>query len=746
MMTVPTSKEIEKAIFEAALQLDDSAIRSAFLDQACNGQPGLRGRLEKLLALQTSADKFFKAIPLRERTGDVAAQSSTIPASRASEIAKAVEGVSTLIGNYLLLERLGEGGCGVVFLAEQQKPVRRRVALKIVRLGMDTENVIARFKAEQQALALMDHPNIAHVLDAGATESGRPYFVMELVQGTKITDYCNQHSHDISQRLKLFIRVCHAIQHAHQKGVIHRDIKPSNILVTLHDGAPVPKVIDFGIAKATQGRLTDDTLYTACDQFVGTPAYMSPEQAEFSGMDVDTRSDIYSLGVLLYELLTEQTPFDSKELLKSGMDELRRTLRERDPHPPSTMLTTLGDTKLRAVAAHHHADPPRLVSTLRGDLDWIVMKALEKDRRRRYETANGLAMDVQRYLDNEPVVARPPSRLYQFQKLVRRNRVIFAAMAAVAAALLIGLSVSTWLFFEERAARRDAVAAEQQQIRLRQESDRLRQQAEFRQKLTAATFDRSRDRIEEADLLVAGIPAPEPNLEYADLYRTLGDWHAVNDRWSKAMDRFTVLVQVNQPDDWDVTTLDYLRYGPLFLETGDAAGYEKFRQSAVAHFSGTTNPVAAERVLKVSSLAPPGADLLAALAPLAMIASNSLADPPQERWQKSLASWRAFSLALMEYRRGNYAAVDEWREKAASFQANDNGYAREVTFHLVQIMAHYKGGNAAQPRSELAGVQQQIESHFKKLPVDGDDGYWFDWVFARILLREATALMADSKS
>ncbi|HLX69764.1 MAG TPA: serine/threonine protein kinase, partial [Verrucomicrobiae bacterium] len=398
------------------------------------------------------------------------------------------------------------------------------------------------------------------------------------------------------------------------------------------------------------------------------------------------------------------------------------------------------------VAAHHHADPPRLVSTLRGDLDWIVMKALEKDRRRRYETANGLAMDVQRYLNDEPVVARPPSRLYQFQKLVRRNRVIFAAIAAVTVALLIGLSLSTWLFFEERAARREAVAAEQQQIRLREESDRLRQEAEFRQKLTEATVARSRDRIEEADLLVAGIPAPEPNLEYADLYRTLGDWHAESDRWSKAMDRFTVLVQVNQPDDWDVTTLDYLRYGPLLLESGDAAGYERFRKLAVTHFTGTTNPVPAERVLKVSLLTPPSPELLAALAPLAATASNSLAaSPPQDDWEKSLASWRAFSLALMEYRRGNYSGVDEWREKAASFEANDNGYAREVTFHIVQMMARYKAGNVALARSDFAEVQREIDSHFSKVPVDGRDGYWFDWVFARILLREATVFMGESQ-
>jgi serine/threonine protein kinase/tetratricopeptide (TPR) repeat protein len=372
----------------------------------------------------------------------------------------AAEQAGDRIGRYKLLEKIGEGGCGVVYMAEQSEPVRRRVALKVIKLGMDTRQVVARFEAERQALALMDHPNIAKVLDGGATETGRPYFVMELVKGIKITDYCDQNNLRPAERLRLFTQVCQAIQHAHQKGVIHRDIKPSNILVTLHDGVPVPKVIDFGISKATEQPLTDKTLFTAFNQFIGTPAYMSPEQAELSGLDIDTRSDIYSLGVLLYELLTGKTPFDTKDLLAAGLDEMRRTIREKEPARPSTKLSTMAEGELTTMARHRQCEAPKLIALLRGDLDWIVMRALEKDRARRYETANGLAMDVQRYLADEPVIARPPSRVYQARKLLRRHRLAFAAAGAVVTALVIGLGLSTWLFFKERSALGRATKAE----------------------------------------------------------------------------------------------------------------------------------------------------------------------------------------------------------------------------------------------------------------------------------------------
>ncbi len=419
-----SSTDAEREIFLESLKRESAEERAVFLDHACANDPAMRLAVETLLK-HHKEDEFMQ------------------PRGLQSAPLSALEKPGDRIGRYRLLQQIGEGGCGVVYMAEQEEPVRRKVALKVVKLGMDTKSVIARFEAERQALALMDHPNIAKVLDAGATETGRPYFVMELVRGIKITEYCDQNNLSTRDRLDLFIKVCHAIQHAHQKGIIHRDIKPSNILVTLRDGVPVPKVIDFGIAKATgDQRLTDKTLFTAFQQFIGTPAYMSPEQAEMSELGVDTRSDIYSLGVLLYELLTGQTPFDSALLLQAGLDEIRRIIRHQEPVRPSTRLSTMIEGNLTQAARQRRAEPAKLSAMIRGDLDWIVMKALEKDRSRRYETANGLAADIQRHLANEPVMARPPSKLYRFQKLAGRNKIAFVSASAVTVALIVALAIA----------------------------------------------------------------------------------------------------------------------------------------------------------------------------------------------------------------------------------------------------------------------------------------------------------------
>jgi serine/threonine protein kinase/tetratricopeptide (TPR) repeat protein len=434
-----------KAVFLQALDCQTPNELASFLEAACNGDEQLHARVSELLDAHRAAGKFLDG----GGSGDN------------NQFEPVAEGQGSVVGPYKLLEQIGEGGFGVVFLAEQERPVRRRVALKIIKPGMDTRQVIARFEAERQALAMMEHPNIAKVHDAGATENGRPYFVMELVQGVPITEYSDQCSLTTRERLELFITVCHAVQHAHQKGVIHRDIKPTNVLVAMQDGRPAPKIIDFGVAKAIDQRLTEHTLTTAFAQMLGSPLYMSPEQAELSPLGVDTRSDIYSLGVLLYELLAGATPFDKDRLYAAPYDEMRRIIREEEPPRPSARITTLAAELATTIADRRRTDARKLQQSVRGELDWIVMKCLEKDRNRRYETPNSLARDIERYLHDEPVQACPPSASYRFCKFARRNKTLLAAGGAIAAALLIGLGLSTWMYMRERAAVQVAKANEQ---------------------------------------------------------------------------------------------------------------------------------------------------------------------------------------------------------------------------------------------------------------------------------------------
>jgi len=751
----------EEAIFDAVLALAAEQ-RAAYLNQACGEDTQLRRRVELLLRSHDHAGQFLDPA-LRAGTNRTLVVNPTAPSEKPGDI----------IGHYKIREKLGEGGCGVVYVAEQTEPVRRRVALKVIKLGMDTRSVIARFEAERQALAMMDHPNIAKVLDAGATEStltpalshptgegapkaeasagcplpsdgrgikgegylssGRPYFVMELVRGIKITDYCDQNHLNTSKRLELFVQVCHAVQHAHQKSIIHRDIKPSNILVTLHDGVPVPKVIDFGIAKATEGRLSDLTVYTELRQFIGTPAYMSPEQAEMSGLDIDTRSDIYSLGVLLYELLTGRTPFDAQELIQSGLDQMRRTIREKEPMRPSTRLSTMLDADLTAVAKRQGAEPPKLVHFIRGDLDWIVMKALEKDRTRRFESASGLALDVHRFLKNEPIEARPPSGLYRFQKWVRRNKTAFAAAAAVVAALVLGLGLSLYLFIRERHALRSeraalqrAVAAERRQAELREQAEKglalekhMREMGPITDKFTAAGRLMSQGLFDKAEEVMSEVPLMIP--ESSIIYNALGEIYGRRGEWPAAIRNFTRSITADPTNH-----LAYHCLAPLLVQTGDLGAYRKHCERVLSQFGETTDPAVAERMAKDCLMLPPPA---ASLVRFAKMADTAVAAGPTN------SSWPYYEFVkgLAEYRLGHFASVLEWLRKVA---AQEGVPARTAQADATLAMAEFQLGQTNAARATLAEGIKIAQTKLTPGRID-----WNDSIIAEILLREAHELI-----
>lgn len=543
-----TQKPISDSdIFRAAAKLAPNQ-RSAYLEEVCGDNRPLRAEVESLLRAHDPDGSFLDS-----------------PAIAATINQPNSERPGSIIGPYKLREQIGEGGFGVVYVAEQEHPVRRKVALKVIKPGMDSKDVIARFEAERQALALMDHPNVARVLDAGTTQTGRPYFVMELVQGVNLTEYCDRNNLSTRERLALFVDVCRAVQHAHQKGIIHRDIKPSNIMVTLHDGRPVVKVIDFGVSKALSQRLTEKSIYTAYGQMIGTPAYMSPEQAEMSGLGIDTRSDIYSLGVLLYELLTGQTPLDAKRLRSSAYAEILRIIREEEPPRPSFKISTLGE-QATMVARHRSTAPEQLRRDLSGELDWIVMTCLEKDRSRRYETATGLARDIERYLRDEPVEACPPSGLYRLRKFTRKHRVMIGSVSAFTALLIIGSVVSGWLALSEsranhnaQTARADAersLAEEQRQRNLANQREVEAQTAreELRATLYAANMNLiqsawDNQQYEQVDLLLTS----EVPTENSDDLRGW-EWYYWRQKLDQGLIQTVHLSSVNKETRFDIST------------------------------------------------------------------------------------------------------------------------------------------------------------------------------------------------
>jgi tetratricopeptide (TPR) repeat protein len=557
------SPEQEKLneIFSEALDRASPQERQSYLDFACRADPELRKHVEVLLVAHCEAGDFLKQTIIQRDTRPVG------------------EGPGSLIGRYTLLQQIGEGGFGVVFMAEQQEPVHRMVALKILKPGMDTREVIARFEAERQALALMDHPNIAHVLDGGVAASGRPYFVMDLVKGVPITDFCDKRNLTTEQRLNLFLQVCAGVQHAHQKGVIHRDLKPANILVTLHEGEPVPKVIDFGVAKAIGQKLTERTLFTRFEQLIGTPAYMSPEQAEWSGLGVDTRTDIYALGVLLYELLTGTTPLEKETLARAALDEVRRLIRETEPPTPSTRLLALGG-RAAEIARQRQTEPALLARQVRGELDWIVVKTIEKDRNRRYETVNALARDLERHLSGEPVAACPPSAGYRARKFIRRHRVGATIVSAVTVSLVAGLMLAVlgWVQARRATKRAQEEAANADAVKDFLTEDLLAQASpEFttNRNLTARELlDRASGKIRDR---FTNQPLVEASIRYTlgDTYRFLGEFSLAEQHIRRAVEIRTEKLGSDDPATVKALSELALLYAQLGRDAEAAPIYRK---------------------------------------------------------------------------------------------------------------------------------------------------------------------------
>jgi serine/threonine protein kinase/Flp pilus assembly protein TadD len=726
----------ERSVFIAALEIQDTGERSAYLDEVCQGNARLRERVGALLRAHADANGFMEqpatelAIVGDPLNGEATRELPSHDFDSASPLGMRID-------RYRLLERIGDGGFGIVYLAEQIEPVRRKVAVKIIKPGMDTREVIARFEAERQALALMDHPNIARVLDAGATaDAGLPYFVMELVTGVPITEYCDLNLATTRERLTLFTAICRAVQHAHQKGVIHRDLKPSNILVTLQDGRPVPKVIDFGVAKALKREHSERTLDTACGQLVGTPAYMSPEQAQLGAVDVDTRSDIYALGILLYELLTGQTPLDPGRLRASKYEDLLRIIRDEEPLRPSLRLAALSAAEQELVARQRGTDPQRLQRAVDGDLDWIAMKALEKDRTRRFETAGALARDVERFLQGEAIEARPASQLYQFQKFVRRHqRKFYLATAAVALLALasVGLAVSNFKIRAERdlaeEARElaDARATENAQLvaNLQTASALVAQAQIFEDWLEWDAADRALSRAIEL------LP------ESAAARRERGMLNAELGLWELAAEDLAIAVEAQEPD----TTTDWLSHALLCRHVGNSEAYHRACERMHEFFDGTNHRIFTMDVVRACTIGPDAHG-----DPARIVESAQAVVEVQSRVPEFL-----YALGVAHYRAGQYESAIERLNEAAAIEL---GWRSRPITGPVLAMAYHALGRDDEARRAFddasAALDNWTRARYEALPelwviLAGGTAHWpvpwQDYLLCELQLREARQML-----
>ena len=712
------------SIFLAAVELPVEE-RPDYLEKACGNDAELRAHVERLLGAQSQVDTFLE---------------SPAPELGAAMDQPMIEQPGTEIGPYRLLETIGEGGMGLVFKADQVRPVRRRVAVKVIKAGMDSREVIARFETERQALALMDHINIARVLDAGTTESGRPYFVMELVEGVTITKFCDDHHLTAHQRLELFVPICQAIQHAHQKGIIHRDIKPSNVIVTLYDDRPVPKVIDFGVAKAT-GPMTDRRHFTTSGTLVGTLEYMSPEQAEMSDLGVDTRSDIYSLGVLLYELLTGTTPVGSRRINEATNAEILRIIRDEEPQLPSTRLRESRET-LAMVSALRHAEPAKLTKTVQGELDWIVMKALEKDRNRRYESANNLAADVQRYLADEPVHACPPSAWYRFRKFARRNKNAIISGTTLSFTILLALVIlvvsNARLRQQQAQTALEKRRAETQQTLAESRAEEIRQGLE---RLTDANMalDRGRrlsDQHRWDDSYAAYSRAIALRPDHVSAYCERGELLALLGLFDLAAADFSQEFRLR---DSESATRSY-RYALLCVALGDHDTYRQLRRRMHERFQGTTARETAMDLVRATVLV---ADANADFEPAIRSAKQALTSEQ--------SSWYLMYLSgIAQYRGENYqSAVDEL---TASLSGGPPWPNRAMSYPVL-AMAHHRLGHVEEARAAFeqatAVIERWRDERYRAKDSSTRDQQsiaywpvaWWDWLECEVYCREAEALI-----
>lgn len=719
------NSDSEKTIFFNALDIESPEKRAAYIQDACNGNDKL---LRSVGALLRQNDLELNIVD--RQLAAVASPTDIVDSPQ--EAANHQFSPGTMVGPYKLMEQIGEGGFGLVFVADQEKPVRRRVALKIIKPGMDSKELLARFEAERQALALMDHENIARVYDAGMTQTGQPYFVMELVRGIPLGEFCDSRKLNTQQRLELFQSICQAVQHAHQKGIIHRDLKPSNVLVTMQDGKAIPKVIDFGLVKAIAQSLTEKTIYTRFAAMMGTPAYMSPEQAEMSNVDVDTRSDIYSLGVILYELLTGSTPFTEDRLNLAGFDELRRIIKDEEPPRPSIRISTMANELISTVSTNRRIEASQLRSLMKGDLDWIVMKALDKDRNRRYATAAEFAQDVSRFLNDDPVSARPPTAFYRFTKFARRNRVSLTTAAIVVIALIAGTVVSVWQATVAYDAMEQARTAEADANSSRNEledfTDRLKEANQLL--ATGRAFAKSGNMAEAHDAYTNATEV-QPRyfyvwIERGSFYTRMGLWNRAAADYKKALDLGCA-----------VDGAEFLGVPQLFHFVGDET-----TQQLIADELITSEKAKVETKLRGLLIGKLSHNDAAKILPDAENLVTSIHEKRRQMaWMPKGAKMYVSGWAHLKA--GDPVRAIERLEKSADDRWPGNG----IQYPLLAI-AYYRAGRLDDAKQAIA-KSDQLADQWHDQTVNQRQGSapipWFDWLEFLANHRDAMSLISGNE-